>query len=48
MPHTWIDTATNRPVHVSLAAGTLTLSLDERNNLSFDGEGRMVGAWFAG
>lgn len=48
MPHTWIDTATNRPVHVSLAAGTLTLSLDERINLSFDGEGRMVGAWFAG
>jgi hypothetical protein len=48
MPATWIDTETRSPLHISLAAGTLTLSLNEEINLSFDGEGRMVGAWFQG
>lgn len=32
-------------LHVSTLAGTLTLSLDGRENLSFDGEGRPVGIW---
>jgi radical SAM superfamily enzyme YgiQ (UPF0313 family) len=32
-------------LHLSTGAGTLTLSLDGRENLSFDGEGRPVGIW---
>ncbi len=35
-------------LHVSLAAGSLTLSFAGRSNLSFDGEGRPVGAWYDG
>lgn len=48
MALTWIDRKRNEPIHVSLAAGTLTLSFGGRSNLSFDGEGRLVGAWFDG
>lgn len=36
---------TNTPLHISLAGGTLTLSFDGKVNLSFDGEGRLVGAF---
>lgn len=32
-------------LHLSTAAGALTLSLDGSENLSFDGEGRTVGIW---
>jgi hypothetical protein len=48
MAQTWRRKTTGNPIHVSLAAGTLTLSFDGAVNLSFDGEGRMVGAWFKG
>ena len=48
MALTWIDRNKDEPIHVSLAAGTLTLSFGGRSNLSFDGEGRLVGAWFDG
>ena len=48
MAVTWIDRKRQEPIHVSLAAGTLTLSFGGRSNLSFDGEGRLVGAWFDG
>lgn len=44
MPITLFD-ATQSPIHLSTAAGTLTLSFDGAINLSFDGEGRMVGAF---
>lgn len=40
----WRDSGT--PLHISLNAGTLTLSFDGRVNLSFDGEGRLVGAFW--
>ncbi len=33
-------------MHVSTSAGALTLSFDGRSNLTFDGEGRLVGAWY--
>jgi radical SAM superfamily enzyme YgiQ (UPF0313 family) len=39
----WQETHT--PLHISLAGGTLTLSFDGKVNLSFDGEGRLVGAF---
>lgn len=39
----WQETQT--PLHISLAGGTLTLSFDGKINLSFDGEGRLVGAF---
>lgn len=42
----WLDRGT--PLHISLSAGTLTLSFDGRVNLSFDGEGRLVGAFWDG
>lgn len=48
MAHTWRDRRNDQPLHISLAAGTLTLSFAGRSNLSFDGEGRLVGAWFDG
>ncbi|MEZ4583924.1 MAG: hypothetical protein R3A10_20195 [Caldilineaceae bacterium] len=48
MAHTWRERTQDAPIHVSLAAGTLTLSFGGRSNLSFDGEGRLVGAWFDG
>ncbi len=48
MAQTWRRKTTGSPIHVSLAAGTLTVSFDGAVNLSFDGEGRMVGAWFKG
>ena len=48
MPITWYDTRNDEPIHFSLSAGTLTLSLAGHTNLSFDGEGRLVGAWFDG
>jgi hypothetical protein len=48
MAFTWIDRKQDQPIHVSLTAGTLTLSFGGRVNLSFDGEGRLVGAWFDG
>ncbi len=38
--------AHDRPIHLSTAAGTLTLSFDGAINLSFDGEGRMVGVFW--
>ena len=44
MPITLLD-ANQTPIHLSTAAGTLTLSFDGAINLSFDGEGRMVGAF---
>lgn len=34
-----------RTLHVSTDAGTLTFSLEGVENYSFDGEGRLVGAW---
>lgn len=42
----WLDSGT--PLYISLNAGTLTLSFDGRVNLSFDGEGRLVGAFWDG
>ena len=48
MALTWTWRRTGEKLHVSLAAGTLTLSFDGHINLSFDGEGRLVGAWYAG
>lgn len=48
MAQTWRRRTDDQAIHVSLAAGTLTISLDGRSNLSFDGEGRLVGAWFDG
>ena len=48
MAHTWRDRTQGEPLHISLAAGTLTVSFGGRSNLSFDGEGRLVGAWFDG
>ncbi len=48
MALTWRPRTGGEELHVSLAAGTLTLSFSGRINLSFDGEGRMVGAWYAG
>ena len=35
--------AHDRPIHLSTAAGTLTLSVDGAINLSLDGERRGVG-----
>lgn len=35
-------------LHISLAAASLTLSFAGRANLSFDGEGRLIGAWYKG
>jgi len=48
MPITWTNQTSNEPIYLSLTAGTLTLSLAGHTNLSFDGEGRLVGAWFDG
>lgn len=48
MAVTWFDRTTAQPIHLSLAAGTLTLSFAGHSNLSFDGEGRLIGAWFDG
>lgn len=48
MAITWTDRSTGEPIHLSPAAGTLTLSFGGTSNLSFDGEGRLVGAWFDG
>ncbi len=45
MAYTWL-TPEGAPLHISLAAGALTLSFAGRSNLSFDGEGRLVGAWY--
>lgn len=36
------------PIYLSLQAGALTLSLDGKVNLSFDGEGRLIGAFLDG
>jgi hypothetical protein len=44
--HTWTWRATGEPLYVSAHAGALTLSLAGKSNLSFDGEGRLLGAWF--
>jgi len=41
----WMWRDDRQPLYVSLRAGTLTLSFGGRANLSFDGEGRLVGAW---
>jgi hypothetical protein len=35
----------NGPLHVSMAAGALTLSFNGMENYSFDGEGRPIGMW---
>lgn len=48
MAITWMWRDKGEPVHVSLAGGTLTLSLGGKANLSFDGEGRLIGAWLDG
>lgn len=48
MAITWTNRKNNDPIYLSLTAGTLTLSLAGHTNLSFDGEGRLVGAWFDG
>ena len=48
MAITWTDSRNDEPLHVSLAAGTLTFSFGGTSNFSFDGEGRLVGAWFDG
>ncbi len=48
MALTWMWQANGEPLYVSLAAGSLTLSFGGRTNLSFDGEGRLIGAWFDG
>lgn len=45
MAYTFRWQQTHTPLHVSLAGGTLTLSFDGKVNLSFDGEGRLVGAF---
>lgn len=47
---TWQPRPDNRSeaLHISLAAGSLTLSFAGRSNLSFDGEGRLIGAWYDG
>lgn len=37
-----------RPLHISLQGGALTLSFDGTVNVSFDGEGRPAGAFWAG
>ncbi len=36
------------PIHISMAAGALTLSFNGLENYSFDGEGRPVGIWRKG
>lgn len=46
MAATWHWRATGEPLYLSLAAGTLTLSLAGRSSVSFDGAGRLLGAWF--
>ena len=48
MALTWFWRQTGDELHVSIAAGTLTLSFAGQANLSFDGEGRLVGAWYEG
>lgn len=48
MAITWTNRKNDEPIYFSLTAGTLTLSLAGHTNLSFDGEGRLVGAWFDG
>lgn len=48
MAATWPWRATGDPLYVSLAAGTLTLSFAGRSSVSFDGAGRLLGAWFDG
>ncbi len=48
MTFTAVARSTQSPcslLHLSTHAGTLTLSLDGRQNYSFDGEGRPVGIW---
>lgn len=46
MAATWHWRATGDPLYASLAAGTLTLSFAGRSSVSFDGAGRLWGAWF--
>lgn len=48
MAYTWRWRTSGELLHVSLAAGTLTISFGGHTNLSFDGEGRLVGAWYGG
>lgn len=48
MAATWHWHATGDPLYVSLAAGTLTISFAGRSSVSFDGAGRLLGAWFEG
>ncbi len=48
MAATWEWPATGDPLYVSLAAGALTLSFAGRASVSFDGAGRLLGAWFDG
>jgi hypothetical protein len=45
---TWQWRATGDPLYVSSAAGTLTLSFAGRSSVSFDGAGRLWGAWLDG
>jgi radical SAM superfamily enzyme YgiQ (UPF0313 family) len=48
MAVTWTWKDSGDPLYVSLSAGTLTLGFAGSANLSFDGEGRLVGAWLDG
>ncbi len=45
MAFKWTWKRTRHPLYVSLHGGALTLNLNEQVNLTFDGEGRLVGAW---
>ncbi len=48
MAFRWVHRKDQRPVYASIHSGTLTLNLAETTNLTFDGEGRLVGAWMDG
>ncbi len=47
MRHTW-TWRDGAPLYLSTAAGTLTLSFAGERNFSFDGSGRLLGAWYDG
>ncbi len=48
MAYTWFWKSTGERIYVSLTGGALTLNFAERVNVSFDGAGRLIGAWFDG
>lgn len=47
MALTW-RAADSRPIYISTASGTLTISIGGESNVSFDGAGRLLGAWLGG